>query len=328
MELLAGSGFDVHVFAYPVNPEAPFHFESSRVKCHYYQRNEYTTNALFQKVEALKPDLVVCSGWIDRGYLAVCKGLRREIKMALALDNQVPVTLKGWLALIRAKFSYRAWFKYAWVPGDPQIAYARKLGFEKDFIFSGFYSADIDKFQQLCAPLSNAPFPKRFVFVGRYIQFKGISDLWDVFSKSEFPGWELWCAGHGPLYEHRKIKDGIHHLGFVQPDEMDTFVKQGGVFVLPSYKEPWGVVVHEFAAAGYPLICSKAVGAVSAFLREGVNGYTMEAGDVKDLKAAMKKMSAETDESLKGMALESRRLSEKISPENWVDTIKTMLETN
>lgn len=327
MELLAASGCHVHVFAYPVNPEAPFHFDSSRAKCHYYQRAAYPNSTLFQKVRGLNPDLIVCSGWIDSGYLEVCRGLHHDVKTVLALDNQLPATLKGWLSLLRARFAYRSWFHFAWVPGDPQIAYARKMGFDDSVIYSGFYSADADKFQKLMANESDAPFPKRFVFVGRYVEFKGITDLWNVFDERALPGWELWCAGHGPLFDQRKIKNGIHHLGFVQPDEMDTFVKQGGVFVLPSYKEPWGVVVHEFAAAGYPLICSRAVGAASAFLSEGVNGYYINPGVPQDLQAAMKKIAAQPDDVLKKMASASIKLSEKISPESWVSTVKTMLET-
>ena len=42
-----------------------------------------------------------------------------------------------------------------------------------------------------------------------------------------------------------------------------------GAFVLPSRKEPWGVVVQEAAAARMPVICSDSVGAGDHLVRHG-----------------------------------------------------------
>ena len=49
----------------------------------------------------------------------------------------------------------------------------------------------------------------------------------------------------------------------MQPEDLLAFMSTGKAFVLPSTFEPWGVAVHEFAAAGYPLILSDAVGALA-----------------------------------------------------------------
>ena len=51
---------------------------------------------------------------------------------------------------------------------------------------------------------------------------------------------------------------------FIQPENLEK-VKNAGCFVLPSLKDNWGVVVHEFAAAGLPLIISDGVGAKLLF---------------------------------------------------------------
>jgi glycosyltransferase involved in cell wall biosynthesis len=327
MEMLAGSGVDVHVFAYPVNAEAPFKFDGLDAQCQYYLRQNYSDVTLQSVIEGLSPDLIVCSGWIDQGYLRICRSFHPSVKTVLALDNQLPNTLRGWASLLRARYVYRKWFRFAWVPGEPQMAYAKRIGFGTTSIFSGFYTADVERFKCMRFAQPSQPFPKRFVFVGRYLRFKGIKELWEAYDPEEFQGWELWCAGQGALYERRKTGPGIHHLGFVQPDEMDTFVKQGGVFILPSHEEPWGVVVHEFAAAGYPLICSNRVGAATAFLIEGVNGFLVQAGDSKDLKAAMQKMSVQSAESLVEMARASGKLAGKITPESWVEKVTSMLET-
>lgn len=46
---------------------------------------------------------------------------------------------------------------------------------------------------------------------------------------------------------------------------MTNLMKQCGVFILPSRIEPWGVVVHEFSAAGFPLLLSDQVGSAESF---------------------------------------------------------------
>ena len=104
-------------------------------------------------------------------------------------------------------------------------------------------------------------FPKRFLYVGRYYDFKGVKTLWDAFIQLQVENpndWELWCLGNGDLepLEHPKIK----HLGFMQPEDLDKIISETGIFILPSLFEPWGVVVQEYAAAGYPLILSNQIG--------------------------------------------------------------------
>ena len=113
-------------------------------------------------------------------------------------------------------------------------------------------------------------------------------ELWQAFVElqTEQPNeWELWCLGIGDIkpIEHPKIK----HFGFVQPKDLATYTSQTGVFVLPSRFEPWGVVVHEFAASGFPLLLSNQVGAKEQFLQETKNGFEFKSENVSGLKASI-----------------------------------------
>ena len=59
------------------------------------------------------------------------------------------------------------------------------------------------------------------------------------------------------------------------------------VFALLSEREPWAVVVNEAAACGLPLVLSDRVGAAHDLLRDGENGFLVEAGDVEAAAAAL-----------------------------------------
>ena len=130
--------------------------------------------------------------------------------------------------------------------------------------------------------------------------------------------WELWCLGAGNLEpaEHPKIK----HFGFVQPKDLEPILEQCGVFVLPSRFEPWGVVAHEYAAAGFPLLLSDEVGAKEAFLEEGKNGFVFNSSNPKELKNVLKKVINLSSKELILMSEKSHHLAQYNSPEIWTNT--------
>src|SRR5690554_5848607 len=239
MDELAKEDIEVHVFYYPINPEAPFNFDFESSGCEFYLRTEFTRSELLNKIKNINPQAIVCSGWIDKDYVSIRRELRPQIRTIVALDNQLEGGLKPRLARERAKRLFKPAFDYAWVPGIPQVRYAEKIGFRPDEIQTGFYTVDVEKWSRVNGNNLNGDFPKRFVFVGRYMEFKGVLELWEAFSQIDTKGWELYCAGNGDLYPTRRIYKGIHHVGFVQPIDLGKFVAQGGVFILPSHKEPW-----------------------------------------------------------------------------------------
>ncbi len=326
MELLASQGFEVHVMAYPVNPEAPFTFDEEPGRAVYYQRSAFDRSRLEQWLASIDPQVIVCSGWVDRDYLHLCRRWRRKALTVLALDNPHYGGLRSLLSTRRARLLYKPLFGRAWVPGAPQVAFARAMGFARSEIHSHFYCADTRPFRQAFEQREQGTFARRFIFVGRYVGFKGVEDLWSAFAKMDRREWELHCAGTGPLYDQRPEMPGLLHQGFVQPSDLGTFVKPGGVFVLPSHREPWGVVVHEMAAAGLPIICSNAVGAASAFLEDGSNGYLFPSGDVEALKVAMARCADMSNEALIAMGRRSAKLAESWGAEVWLNEAKSLLE--
>lgn len=328
LQKLSEQGVEVHLVRYPVNQEAPFAFENSNA-IHFYERKEFTKKGLEELVEKLQPKLICCSGWIDKDYVSVCKKYSKKLTTVLAFDNRWRGTLKQFIASIAGKLTISKYFKYAWVPGEQQVAYAIKLGFNRDRIITGFYSCDQKYFNSIFErnkKVKEDQFPHKFIFVGRYYDFKGISELWEAFVelKAETKtDWELWCLGKGDIkpVEHPAIK----HFGFVQPGDMEKFMRETGVFILPSRFEPWGVALHEFAAAGFPLLCSDEVGAGGVFLKENENGFSFHANDKNDIKSKLKQIISLSDHELNKMGEKSNEYSKRITTETWANSILNIL---
>ena len=318
---------EVHIVRWPVNEEAPFQFEAGAA-VHLHARKDLDDQALMTLCRELQPDLLFCSGWIDKGYLQVAKAFRGRIPTVLCLDNHWHGTLKQRLAAASSPVTLKRRFSHVWVPGKPQRTYAHKLGFDDKNIREGFYCADTRLFDGFYAKFETSKqenFPHRFLYIGRYLEFKGIYDLWEAFKRLHGEGcdWELTCVGSGDLFDQRIEHDAIEHLGFIQPAELEAVVAKTSVFILPSHKEPWAVTVHEFAAAGYPLICSDQVGAATRFVDSGHNGFVFPSGDQEALFSAMKEMVAKSDDDLNAMSAHSRTLAAELTPASWSDTLMT-----
>lgn len=312
---------EIHVFRWPLNKEAPFSFHFPN-DIHFYSREEYQGDKLIEKVKDIDPSFIYCSGWMDKQYVKVCNAYKGIVPTVLGMDTPWRGKFKQWLRILFLGNSIKRSFSHCWVPGRRQKAYANKLGFSDDQILMGFYSADQPHFYSLFEKYSGEKrtrFPHRFLYTGRYVESKGVQLLWDAFAevKEEFKNdWELWCLGTGNVEPVNH--PAIRHFGFVQPSGIENFVKETGVFVLPSNFEPWGVVVHEFAAAGFPMICSDQVGATEAFVEYDKNGFIFNQGDKEDLKRCLKGIMSKTDSDLIKMGEKSAELSFRITPETWV----------
>ena len=332
--LAADHSVEVHLVRWPVNREAPFDLEKAEINIH--ERNDDRT--LNELVNALQPDILFVSGWIDKAYMRVARQQRkRGIPVVLISDTAWRGALRQRLALPIASSMVNSGFSHAWVTGEAQANYARKLGFASTRIRTGFYSADTSHFRPIGEGNLRSRqdhWPHRLLCVARYIPTKGHQYLCDAFAELCEQGaagdWELWFAGTGELFDQvTNSASGknarIKHFGFMQPQQMEALIDQAGVFVLPSLFEPWGVVVHEHACAGLPLILSDAVGARERFLQDGRNGLLFKAGSKDELKAALRTVFGMSDTGLRAMGLKSFELAAQWDPGRWAQTAVELL---
>jgi glycosyltransferase involved in cell wall biosynthesis len=89
----------------------------------------------------------------------------------------------------------------------------------------------------------------------------------------------------------RELKwDSIRFIGFRNQSELPPLYDLCDLFVLPSDREPWGLVVNEAMNAGKPVIVSDRVGAGPDLIDDGVNGFVYPARDVASLAARLRQL--------------------------------------
>ena len=148
-ELSEIPGLQILIVRWPINSEAPFEFSwPDKVKV--LNRDELDDSKLNAHIAAFNPDVIFCSGWIDKGYLKTSQTFRKKsIPVICGMDNAWNGSYRQRMASLISPFTIQKYFDYMWVPGKKQREYALRLGFPAENIFEGYYSADYNFFDAL-----------------------------------------------------------------------------------------------------------------------------------------------------------------------------------
>jgi glycosyltransferase involved in cell wall biosynthesis len=328
-KLVNDYGATVDVIHWSQNKLTPFlpsaHTDSTKITFH--DRSAFTAKEIVDFVTELSPDLVYVTGWMDRGYFPALRKLKSMgITIVAGLDSQWTGSVRQHIGAMLIRWVYKKLFySYVWVPGPLQYEYARRIGFKKTEIICNLLSGNSALFCQASHALDNEKrtnYPQTFLYVGRFAESKGIDILIKAFDiyKEQYKGtWKLNCIGNGPMFDDlmraAKRHDDMTVESFLPQPELVNRAKAAGAFILPSRYEPWGVVAHEFATAGLPLIFSEKVGARPQFLIDQLNGYTFYDESPEDLAYQMFLMSSHSIETLLHMGRMSAHLASQITPE-------------
>ncbi len=316
------AGTDLLAFAQAPQANAPFSQETIGALGGVRGREAETPQSILEAARKFRPDAVLVSGWADRGYATVCRTLKGAgVPIISGCDNQWTGSARQRFATVAAPWHLHRFIDVLWVPGERQRVFANALGYRGNRCWDGYYACDLPAFA--AARTASAARPPAFLFVGRYIPEKGIETLATAYRQYRdrvADPWPLVCAGAGPL-RNVLVKCGADDRGFVQPKDLPTVMAGAAAFILPSHFEPWGVVLQEAAAAGLPLIATRACGAAVHLLRDGWNGYACEPGCATSLADAMVSMHEANDAARQAMQLASSHLAAQYSPQLWAETL-------
>lgn len=322
--------YQLSVYHYPSTSDAPFQFESGeRLKL--IDRTTLEAKSFLADIKVDKVVGVLVSGWLDNLYLKACKRYRKKgIPVICAIDNPWTGSPKQSAAALLVKYILPTYYSHAWVSGIWQYEFARRLGFSQNKIATGFYAADTRLFSKNRAYQIGQQNEKKLVFVGRFVPYKWVSELAEIFLSiplSQRKGWQLVLIGNGTLKEHllKQANEDVVIKDFLPPKEIAKFAGECTAFCLPSIAENWGVVVQELAAAGLPQILSDRVGARTTFLIPGFNGFVFKSGSKDGLRHALIQMFRQSDESLKKMSENSLYLSTFDTSEKWAYQLNSFM---
>jgi len=314
---------EVHILIKKATSEAPFTFEP-RTRLFVYEESTFTEKELKFFLNDLGPAIIYVAGWANQKYIKVIKGFKKNVPVIMGLDNHWKGTIVQVVGAFYFRMFQRDLFSHIWIPGIPQVTFALMLGFPFPHILTGLYAADVDAFNiNKQRGRRHGAFVRKFIFVGRLVDYKGVDLLLAAFSEANREmddSWRMEIVGNGRYEDQVRKTKGVEYHSFIQPDELSGIMSEG-VFVLPSRYEAWGVVLQEAAAAGLPIIATHNTGAATAFVRNGYNGFLCNPGSKEDLKRIIKKVMALTDQELWMMSERSVTLSEQYTPVTWARTI-------
>ena len=322
---------EILLFELDKQKKTKFSFESANFislkKSHFDDYRSFS-----DRCKDFNPDLVLVSGRMHPHYLKIARYFKnRNVYTVTLQDTQYESSLRQNIIRFLSSFLYKRNFNGFWGAGSPQTAFAYSLGFKKQDIFEGVYTADLNTFQRNSRlEKGDISISKTILYVGRFSAEKNILMLINVFleiNKAHGNIHKLILIGDGPLRSQIKPHKNIEVYAFMTALELSDLVKNKNInaFCLPSLYEPWGVVIHEFAAAGLPLIISNKCGAGTKFFIEGYNGFSFDPRNHESLVWALNSFIKLTDKEIKLMGNNSYSLAHQITPVIWAASLRSIV---
>jgi glycosyltransferase involved in cell wall biosynthesis len=293
--------------------------------------HEYAlTPQIWPLLGRLRPQVLVIGGWsLMATQLAILWARTHRVPYLLMSDNNLleprPLWIRGVKrAVLRAIVPQAA----GWVvPGMLGREHILHYGAHPGRIVTFPLTIDVEAAErrtdelrarrtEIRARLEIAEHDVVVLHAGRLIAQKGVDVLVRATAEAREAGapLRLLLVGAGPEETSlRTLADTLDvastFTGFLAGEKLAEAYVAADIFALLSRRETWGVVVNEAAAAGLPLVLSRAVGASADLLEPGRNGELVESEDVGAAASALSALALDA-ERRRAYGLRSRELIE------------------
>lgn len=263
--------------------------------------------SIYKMLSASNPAVVILSGYSYCAFWVGMAWAKMNRKKVIVINESHYLDRKRLWLKEKIKQLFISNCDAALVDGTRHKEYTVRLGLdpEKVFIKKGtgpidveWYRSKVSQYRKdkanLCRSMGLRG--KNFLFVGRFSPEKNIMILLQAYQRVKADvaaNWGLILVGNGPQrkeIEDYVIKNEIKDVaipGFKEESELCLFYALSDVFVLPSISEPWGLVVNEAMASDLPVIVSNRCGCFPDIVRDGVNGFSFDPMDERDLSQRM-----------------------------------------
>jgi glycosyltransferase involved in cell wall biosynthesis len=251
--------------------------------------------------------------------------------------------VRTWRTEALKKLIVKILFDAAVVGGRRSASYLNKLGMRESKIFLGydvvdnqFFSDQVDQYRRRTQNTRRAPARQSFLYVGRMAPEKNLPGLLRAFANYRRQGgsWSLVLVGDGPLKKKiqadpaaKEVASATTFAGSKDIQGLVPHYAEASCFVLPSVREPWGLVVNEAMASGLPVIVSARCGCADDLVEDGMNGYIFDPDADASLVDALWRMERLDSMARSRMGAHSKALIQTHSLERWATAVKAAAAT-
>ncbi len=218
--------------------------------------------------------------------------------------------------------------------GSAAVSEYEQMGVPADRLRMLPYCCDVSRFGAVSVEVRDRvreelgwPTHLVFLFSGQMIPRKGVDVLLRSFLQlaEQQADVALLLLGDGgdkaalEALVPESLRSRVRFQGQVSQSRLPEHFAAADVFAFSSRHDGWAVVLNEACGAGLPIISTNQTGAAHDLVREGENGFRVEADDVPGLLAAMEWCATHRDQ-LPAMGRKSRELVQPFSAEQGAQT--------
>ena len=293
---------------------------------------------LWTTLSRMRPSMVLVPGYYTLPALAAALWgrLHRARTVLMSESTAADHTRNRWKEGAKGML-VRSLFDYAIVGGTRHREYLHDLGFNDqriglryNAVDNAFFTDGVGALRATGRPEAFEAPDRYFVFVGRLAPEKNVDLLLRSFSEYRRQGgqWGLVIVGDGPDGPALVRQAGelgvaaqVTFAGHRSTQELLPFYAFAAALVLPSSREPWGLVVNEAMASGLPVIVSRVCGAAGDVVLEGQNGFTFDSTSCEELTQLLLRVSSLSSDVLGAMGQRSREIIQEFSPARWASEV-------
>lgn len=299
----------------------------------YWERNILLNRGLTAALEQIAPEVILCGGY---NYIASWQAMawaRKRHTPFLAWVESTANDKRGRHALVEfLKRKFIANCSAFVVPGKSSTEYVLDFNVPLENIFVAPNAVDIEFFSRCAEQVRReAAFHRQrlqlplrfFLYVGRLVEEKGVFDLLSAYGslaqdlRNEIG---MVFVGNGRaksalMAQAAKLDCGsVKFAGFAQKEELPHYYALAEACILPTYTDPWGLVINEAMACGLPVIVTDAAGCARDLVEEKWNGLLVRSQSPEELTGALE-MIANNPEMRWSMGQRSRERIMQYSPQ-------------
>ncbi len=291
---------------------------------------------LWRRLTELQPEVVLVPGYYTLPAIAAALWARLHGRTSVLMtESTAGDHRRAWWKELPKRMAIRTLFDWAVTGGQAHVAYLRQLGLPADRIAGCYDVVDNAMFrtgtlafrEKEGIELSG---PRSFLYVGRLAEEKNVGGLlrsWMAY-REQGGSWPLVLCGDGPerksleaVVKATRFSGEVIFTGLKTSRALLPFYAEAGCFVLPSTREPWGLVVNEAMAAELPVLVSNRCGCSLDLVQEGENGYTFDPENEVALQQLMHRLEEMPEADRASMGRRSGEMIGRFSPSGFGEAI-------